>query len=138
MTSAADKKRQRIIDGLIEKFKGRTMSPYGIAILEDVEDILPEDTPQIEEVMRTQHSTLDHLDHPTFRKLARMAWRVVRDLRQDRTYETPAYPYEVPPEPEGGNGDYIMTTRIFQALTREVRALWHHDHGISIGTPHPQ
>lgn len=90
--------REKNIDAIRTRFKGRKWSAYGIGILEDVlpadPNIRPEDTFQIEEVMRTQHSTLDHLDHPTFRRLARLCWEAVKELRVTDTkyYPTPEYP----------------------------------------------
>ena len=47
------------------------------------------DLDQIEEVMRTQHSTLDHLTQSQLFKLARESWTVVQELRRDGTFETP-------------------------------------------------
>lgn len=90
--------REKNIEAIRQRFKGRRMSAYGIGILEDVlpvdPAVRPEDTPQIEDVMRTQHSTLDHLDHPRFRRLARLAWEAVKELRvtDARYYPLPHYP----------------------------------------------
>ncbi len=50
------------------------MSPYGKLIC-DVTGCMPEDTHDIEEMMRSQHATLDHLSRKQFTKLARAAHR---------------------------------------------------------------
>jgi hypothetical protein len=66
-------------------------SAYAMAILESVPDCLIEDCEQIEEVMRTQHSTLDHLTFKEFLKLAQGAWLAVKQLRDEGVYERPKY-----------------------------------------------
>lgn len=68
-------------------------SAYGDAILEATKKMRPParpvDTYQIEDVMRSQHATLDHLDRRRLYALARNAWLAVRELRRDGTIKTP-------------------------------------------------
>ncbi len=78
-----------------DRFQGRSLSAYGLTILEALitgnPNIQPEDTHQIEEIMRTQHSTLDGLDFRKLKSLARHSWKVLQELRKDGVYETPEY-----------------------------------------------
>lgn len=55
-------------------------SAYGDVIMEAVE-CRPEDTFQIEEVMRSHHSTMCHLTRPYLHNLAREAWAAVQEMR---------------------------------------------------------
>jgi len=72
---------------------GARLSAYGDSILAATQGMhppaQPEDTHQIEEAMRTQHSTLDSLDRTTLDELAQAAWLAVQGLRQEGVLETP-------------------------------------------------
>lgn len=76
-----------------KKGLGCRLSAYGDLILDATAGMNPPardlDTHQIEEVMRTQHPTMDHLDRPYLLDLAQAAWEVVQELRADGTYKTP-------------------------------------------------
>ena len=63
---------------------------YERIILEAVVEATPEDAEQIEEVMRTQFSTLDHLERHELIEYSQEAWEVVKILRKDGIYPTPA------------------------------------------------
>lgn len=46
-----------------------------------------DDAPVIEEVMRVRHPTLDNIDRPTFRRLARTAQEALAILREQGLWE---------------------------------------------------
>jgi hypothetical protein len=83
--------RQQTRARLEARFPG--IRGYGLTILEAVHRKYPEvqahDLEQIEEVMRCEYSTLDHLDYQKFARLASNSWLVVKELRADGTYPTP-------------------------------------------------
>lgn len=80
----------------IAKKHGILYSAYGKPIMAATR-CRPEDTFQIETVMRCRFSTLDHLDRTEFDHEALMAWAAVKLLRHDGTYEEPDYANPVVP-----------------------------------------
>lgn len=71
---------------------GQMISAYGDVIMEAT-GCRPEDTFQIEETMRTQHGTMDHLTRAYLHRLARDSWDAVQELRatDPDLYPTPKY-----------------------------------------------
>lgn len=82
---------EKQMDAIRQRFQGRHWSAYGIAILVAINDAQPEDTHQIEQVMRDRFSTLDHLYFDELSREAKHAWRAVKQLRKEGIFDTPSY-----------------------------------------------
>ncbi len=89
--------RQVKTDKIVTRFRKRRGSAYWVGILESLldkdlnGDVKPEDTIQIEEIMRDRFSTLDNLTFNEFKKEAKVAWLAVKQLRKEGIFETPEY-----------------------------------------------